>query len=92
MSYLSTQIVRTVLWDAMTLYMLCILIRWVGPYLDVNIQHGRLRFITAAVDPLIQRLRRLLPSMGPMDFGPLAALLLVWLMREIFVGAMPPVR
>jgi len=74
--------------SALTLYMMLVLLRWLGPWLELDIDSGRLRWISRLTDPLINRLRRLLPWMGPMDFGPLAALLLVWILREVSVLAL----
>ena len=72
------------LWFAVaTLYMMGILLRWVGPWLEVNLDYGRLRWVGAAVDPLVRWLRRALPPLGPVDYAPIAALLLVWVTREI---------
>lgn len=66
-----------------TLYMMVILLRWFAPYLCIEVDEGRLRWISRLADPLINRMRRVLPPMGPVDFGPLAAWALVWLAREI---------
>ncbi len=72
-----------VVFSVLTLYMMMILLRWFGPWLEVDTDAGRLAWIGRATEPLIQRVRRLLPPMGPVDFGPLAALFLVWLARSI---------
>ncbi|MGI6460075.1 MAG: YggT family protein [Candidatus Hydrogenedentales bacterium] len=72
-----------VVFSVLTLYMMMILLRWFGPWLEVDTDAGRLAWIGRATEPLIQRVRRILPPMGPVDFGPLAALFLVWLARSI---------
>ena len=66
-----------------TLYMMAILLRWTASWLDLDVYSRRLRWIAALTDPLINRMRALLPSMGPMDWGPLAALFIVWVFREL---------
>jgi len=66
-----------------TLYMMMILIRWTGSWLELDLYQPRLRWIGRATDPLIDAMRRLLPPMGPVDFGPIAALFAVWLVRII---------
>lgn len=77
-------------YSVLTLYMLLILIRWIGPWLGLDPKSGRLRWISRITDPLIDQMRRVLPSLGPFDFGPMAALVLVWLVRalsiRIFIG------
>lgn len=74
--------------SALTLYMLLILLRWFGPWLSLDVEHGSMRWISRLTDPLITRLRRVVPPLGPADFGPLAALLLVWLVRELSLGVL----
>lgn len=74
--------------DLLTLYMLIILLRWFGPWLSLDLEEGRLRWIPPLADPLIGRLRKILPPMGPVDFGPIAALVTVWLVRELGTAIM----
>ena len=69
-----------------TLYMILILLRWFGPWLELNTDAGRLAWIGRVTEPVIQRVRRLLPPMGPLDFGPIATLFAVWLLRTIAVA------
>ena len=45
-----------------------------------------LRFIFQATEPLIQPIRRLLPSMGGLDFTPLILLIGLDLIRSLIVG------
>ena len=71
------------IYAVLTLYMLLILARWLGPAMGLEVEFGRWRWVSKLTDPLINRLRRVLPSMGPIDFGPLAALLLVWIVRVL---------
>ena len=66
-----------------TFYMLLILVRWTAPWIEFDLHAPRWTWIPRLTDPLLNRLRRLLPSMGPMDFGPLAALFVVWLARAL---------
>lgn len=75
-----------------TLYMLAILLRWLGPWLSLEVESGRLRWIARLTDPLVNRIRRLLPPMGPVDIGPFVALMAIWFVREIAKGVLagPP--
>lgn len=70
---------------ALTLYMMAILLRWAAPWLELNMRSWWVRVIAAATDPLIALMRRLLPPMGPVDWGPIAALVAVWVLRIILV-------
>ena len=71
--------------SVLTLYMMLILLRWFGPWMNLEVTAGRLAWVARLTDPLITRLRKVLPHMGPMDFGPLAALVLVWFVRILSV-------
>ena len=72
-------------YSVLTLYMILILLRWIGPRMTMDVTSGRLAWISLLTDPLITRLRRVLPHMGPIDFGPIAALVLVWFVRMLSV-------
>ncbi len=72
-------------YSVLTLYMMLILLRWFGPWLGLEVTAGRLAWVARLTDPLITRLRKVLPHMGPVDFGPLAALVLVWFVRILSV-------
>lgn len=77
--------IETAVYNILTLYMLMILLRWLGAWISLDVASGRLRFISLGTDPLITKMRKLFPSMGPFDFGPISALVMVWLIREIAV-------
>lgn len=67
--------------------MLAILAVWLGPYVDFDLRQRRWSFwIVRIVDPLIQIIRKKLPYIGPFNWAPIIALLIVWLMRKIVVG------
>ncbi len=70
-------------YSLMTLYMLVILLRWLGPWLNLDLE--RHKWIPRVTDPLIRRIRTILPNLGPVDFSPIAALLLVWFLRTVAV-------
>lgn len=76
--------------SAFTVYMLCILLRWLGPWIELDFHRGWLRAVPRATDPLIRGVRqamgRWLPNLGPYDFAPLVALLVVWIGRELARG------
>ncbi len=79
-------VIRSAVGSLLTLYMMAILLRWLAPWLEVELSRGPLRLIPRLVDPLVGLLRRLLPPMGPMDWGPLAAVILVWIARLVLVN------
>jgi uncharacterized protein YggT (Ycf19 family) len=76
-----------ILHNALTLCMMGVLFRWTAPYLEVNFYSGYFRWLPRATDPLIGALRQVLPQMGAFDFGPLAAIVALWILRIILTGS-----
>jgi YggT family protein len=79
-------VIASILGSALTLYMLIILIRWTSVWIELDLEMPRLKWIPRMTDPLIDLMRRVLPSAGPMDYGPLAALMAVWLVRLLLLS------
>ena len=72
-------------YNGITLYMLLIIVRWLGPFLELDFYDARLRWIGRAVDPVLRGVRRVAPPIGPFDAGPVIALLLLWLFRTVAI-------
>lgn len=68
-----------------TLYMLVILLYWTGPWIELDFYRGYWRLIPKVSEPLVRTVRRFLPVMGPMDWAPLAAVMILWLLRILLV-------
>lgn len=69
------------------LLILAIIIRAVLSWLTgVSALDPIARFFNTITNPLIQPIRRWLPPMGGIDFSPLVALLLIWLVESILLG------
>ena len=81
----AAQIISAMTGILLTLYMMAILLRWLGPWLELSDRALLMRGAALITDPLIRLMRRILPPMGPMDWGPLAALVVVWLVRLLLV-------
>ena len=78
-------VVATGVYSAITLYMMAILTRWTAPFLSLDLYQKKLRFIPAITDPFLKLIRRMLPPMGFTDWSPVAALLLLWVVRVVLV-------
>ncbi|MCX6374426.1 MAG: YggT family protein, partial [Armatimonadetes bacterium] len=76
-------IVRRTLNAILTIYMMLILLRWLAPWLQLDTFDRRIRWAWRFTDPLIKFMRRILPPMGPVDFGPVAALFIVFIIRLV---------
>lgn len=70
-----------IVYSLFTIYMIMILLRWLGPWISLDVTEGRFRWIAVITDPLLTRLRPMMPKTGPMDFTPIVAVLLVWFLR-----------
>lgn len=76
---------RSLAGSGLTLFMLSILLAWVGPWLGVDTRSPRLRWMLFPAERLIALIRGGLPNMGPMDWSPIAALMAVWIVRIVLV-------
>ena len=71
----------------LTLYMIALLLRWLGPFIDFDLEEQRyLRWITKLTDPYIKKVKELMPGLGLVNLGPVAAVLSIWFLRLIIVG------
>jgi uncharacterized protein YggT (Ycf19 family) len=84
--FLTMDIAVRAIYSVTTLYMMIVLLRWLGAWLSLEVEAGRLRWFALAADPLVKRMRQILPPMGPVDFAPLASLVTLWLIREVSIG------
>ncbi|MBX7256783.1 MAG: YggT family protein [Candidatus Hydrogenedentes bacterium] len=80
------------IYSLLTLYMMLVLLRWLASYLEIDLYSARWRWIPQCVDPFLKPIRRALPSLGPVDFGPLAALVVLWFARFLILAAIYPAR
>ena len=78
--------IRLLLNAAIGVLMLAIVIRVVGSWVGVSEYHRWMRPIYRATEWLIRPIRRLLPPTGPIDFSPVVAYLLLWLLRGLVAG------
>ena len=80
-------------YSLLTLYMMVVLLRWIAPWLHLDLKDPRLRWVTRLTEPLIETMRRGIRSLetkvGPLvtviDLAPLAAFLSVVIVRAIAV-------
>jgi YggT family protein len=75
----------SILYCGLTLYMMALLLRWLGPWLELEFTGPVLGLLPKITDPLVELMKRALPPMGPMDFSPHAAVICVYIVRLILV-------
>jgi YggT family protein len=62
-------------------YLWTIVIIVVASFLAQGVQHPALSLLNQLVEPLIRPVRRILPTVGPLDFSPMAAMLGLWFLQ-----------
>jgi len=86
-------ILARVVYAVCTFYMMLVLLRWFGPWINVDFESPRLRWAKVIVDPPLNKIREILPPMGPIDFfSPLTLLVLVWVFRTLFIQGLIPAQ
>lgn len=83
---ITREVIRVSLYSAITLYMMAILLRWTSPYLSLDLYQRGLRFIPGITDPFLKLIRRILPPMGFTDWSPVAAVLILYVVRIMLVS------
>jgi YggT family protein len=68
-----------------TLYSIAIIIRVLLSWLRVSYYHPAVRFVIQITEPLLAPLRRYIPPMGGLDFTPMVALLILWIVEQLVV-------
>ena len=79
------EMLRASIYSGITLYMLIILLRWTSPFLSLDMTTPWMRWIPPLTDPLLNLIRRTLPPMGFADWTPVAAVLILWVVRVLLV-------
>lgn len=65
------------------LYSLAIIARTLLPWFRVSYYHPVMRFLIQITEPILAPLRRHIRPMGGIDFTPMAALLILWIMQML---------
>ena len=73
---------------AFTVVMASIFIRVIASWFGVSEYRSWMRPLVLLTDWIIQPIRRLLPPMGMIDFSPMVAWLVLWVVRGVVMGAL----
>lgn len=76
-----------------TIVMILVLLRWLGPWIGMELEYGKFRWIKSLMDPPFKVVRETVPVVGFVDLSPLILLFGLWFLRtlvvRIFLGMMP---
>jgi YggT family protein len=65
------------------LYSFAIIARALLPWFRVSYYHPVMRFLIQITEPILAPLRRYIPPMGGLDFTPMAALIILWIVEQL---------
>jgi YggT family protein len=65
------------------LYSLAFIVRALLSWFRVNYYHPIVRFLVRITEPMLAPLRRYIPPRAGLDFTPIVALLILWLMEQL---------
>lgn len=71
---------------AFSLVMAAILIRVIASWFGISPYRPWMRPVVALSDWIVEPIRRLLPPMGMLDFSPMVAWLVLWVVRGLIMG------
>jgi len=66
-----------------TAYSFAIILRALLPWFGVDPYQPVMQFLIQITEPLLGPIRRTIPSAGGVDFSPMVALLLLWLLENL---------
>ena len=61
-----------------------VVISWVAP----GSSNPLVEFVVTVTDPIMKPIQALLPRTGPVDFSPMIALFLIYILQNLLYGAM----
>ncbi|MGI8498439.1 MAG: YggT family protein [Gemmatimonadaceae bacterium] len=68
---------------------IALLVRVIAMWLRFSTARWWVRWSIALTEPMLRPLRNILPTVGPLDISPMAAWMLLVVLRWIFLGAVP---
>ena len=82
------QAIAMVLDSVLTIYFWIVLIRVLSSWLNPDPYNPIVKFLHRATDPVLNRVRRILPPMGGMDFSPILVLFAIQFIKIAVVGSL----
>nr|HID13434.1 YggT family protein [Anaerolineae bacterium] len=66
-----------------TLYSFAIIARALLPWFRISYYHPVMRFLIQITEPILAPLRRYIPPVSGLDFTPMVALIILWLVEQL---------
>lgn len=77
----------SILSTALTIMMYAIIARALISWFDRGMQNPISRFLVQITEPIIAPIRRVLPTAGMIDFSPMVAILLIFVLKQMLATA-----
>jgi YggT family protein len=71
----------------LTIMMYAIIARALISWFDRGMQNPISRFLVQITEPIIAPIRRVLPTAGMIDFSPMVAIILIWILQMMLSSA-----
>lgn len=80
--------IATAVYLLLTFYMWLIIARAVISWVNADPRNAIVRFLYSATEPLLYRVRRVLPVMGGVDFSPVVVIIGIIVLRQFLVASL----
>ncbi|MGD9763531.1 MAG: YggT family protein [Candidatus Binatia bacterium] len=72
----------------LTLYLYIVIARAIISWVNADPRNPIVRFLYSATEPLLSRVRQLLPQIGGIDFSPLVVIVGIYFLQTFLVGSL----
>ncbi|MEO8601906.1 MAG: YggT family protein [bacterium] len=72
----------------LTLYLYIVIARALLSWVNPDPRNAIVRFLYSATEPVLYRVRRVLPYLGGIDFSPLVVILVIYFLQSFLVGTL----
>lgn len=80
--------IASILNTLLTIYMYVIIARAILSWVNPDPYNPIVRFLYRATEPVLDRVRRILPAMGSLDLSPLLVLLAIFFLQKFLVASL----